>query len=621
MNDEWKGWDFMNNTKKVAWIALAMVPAAVVFAPTSETKAAGKSDTFAYYIGNTYYSDVITYVEALINQINPYSTSFHSQVQLAKNAYESLTTTQKNQVSNADLLFQYLNTYTDYQTVVNTFSTKMNAISIYNRTFLRDVELANRYYNSLTAIEKSFISSYLVTQLNNYITNIANMRAVEEKFDALNLYDSNYQSQYLAAMQAYHALPYNYRNLISAKADEKRKENELYYSLDYNRAAAQRVMTAISQLSTISSAEEVQGVRDLYNQLTVYQKSFITNVQDLIYIESVIKNPELGWDPDYYDWDDEDDEGISITQNGKTYSVNVPLSEMNLYTPTTITVSSNIKIKLNRTSIPNYKDVGTIAMAIDEYDGDSIIFTATVNNENVTLRDTVEIEMKGLPANAKIYKVDSSGHSVPASYTKSGTKYTIKTNSSAQFVVSNNTTVFYDIDYDENRYAIEQLALRNIVSGVSPDYFKPYATVTIGEYATMIARALNLSTTKTSTYLDVKGKWYESAIEALLDADILNVKNGQYFYPNKTVTRQEAAMISVRMLKQAGYSLPTANTNKVPFKDFNNVASNARYHVAIAYQLSIFGGKSNGNFEPNEPLTRSQMAKVLYTTLHLANKL
>ena len=611
----------MNDKKRATWFALAMVPAAVMFAPTSETHAAQKSDSFAYYIGDTYYSDVVSYVEALINQINPYSTSFNSQVQLAKYAYESLTTTQKGQVDNAYLLFHYLNTYTDYQTIVSTFTTKMNAISIYNRTFLRDVELANRYYNSLTAIEKTYIPSYLVTQLNNYISNIANMKAVEEKFDALNVYDSNYQSQYLAAMHAYNALPYNYRNLISAKADEKRKENELYYSLDYNRAAAQRVINAISQLSTSSSTTEVQEVRALYDQLTFYQKSFITNVQDLNYIESVLKNPELGWDPDYYDWEDEDEEGITITQNGKTYSVNVPLSEMNLYTPTTITVSSNIKIKLNRTSIPNYKNVETIAMAIDEYDGDAIIFTATVNNENVTLSNFIEIEMKGLPANAEIFKIDSIGHPVRANYTRSGTKYTIKTNTSSQFEVSTKTNIFHDINNDTNRYAIEQLAQRHIVSGVSPNYFKPYATVTIGEYATMIARAMNLSVTKTSTYLDVKGKWFESAIEALLEANILDIKEGQYFYPNKTVTRQEAAMISVRMLEQAGYALPTTNTNKVPFKDFNKVATNARYYVDIAYQLGIFGGKSNGNFEPNEPLTRSQMAKVLYTTLQLANLL
>ena len=182
------------------------------------------------------------------------------------------------------------------------------------------------------------------------------------------------------------------------------------HSQECNRSAAQHVINGISKLTTISSATEVQEVRDLYNKLTVYQKSFVSNVGDLVYIESVLKNPVLGWDPDYYEWEDEDEEGIKITQNGKTYSVDVPLSEMKRYTPTTITVSNNIKIKLNRTSIPNYKEVGSIAMAIDEYDGDSIIFTATVNNENVTLSNFIEIELKGLPANAKIFNVDQYGH-------------------------------------------------------------------------------------------------------------------------------------------------------------------------------------------------------------------
>ena len=497
----------------------------------------------------------------------------------------------------------------------------MNAISFYSSTFIRDVEQVSRYYNSLTAIERSYLPTYLVTQLHNYETNIAKMRAVEEKLDALNLNDSNYQAQYLEALKAYNALPYNYRNLILTKVNEKIKENELYYSLDFNRSAAQHVMNRISLLSTISSATEVQEVRDLYNKLTVYQKSFVTNVRDLDYIESVLKNPALGWDPDYDEGEEEDEKGIKITQNGKTYSLDVPLSEMNRYTPTTFTVSDKIKIKLNRTSIPNYKEVSSIAMAIDEYDGDSVIFTASVNNENVTLNGIVEIELKGLPANAKIFKVDNDGHHVAANYTRSGTKYTLKTSTSSQFVVSTATTKFYDIEKDGNRYAIEQLANRNIISGVSVNAFKPNASVTIGQYATMIARAMNLSTTSTSAYLDVQGKWYETSVQALLDANILDVKKGRYFYPNKTVTRQEAAIISVRMLEQAGYSLPVANTSEVPFKDFNHVAANARDYVAIAYQLGIFGGKSNGKFDPNEQLTRSQMAKVLYTTLQLANLL
>ncbi|MFS0876218.1 S-layer homology domain-containing protein [Solibacillus isronensis] len=42
------------------------------------------------------------------------------------------------------------------------------------------------------------------------------------------------------------------------------------------------------------------------------------------------------------------------------------------------------------------------------------------------------------------------------------------------------------------------------------------------------------------------------------------------------------------------------------------------YFVAAASELGIFGGKENGQFDPNGKLTRSQMAKVLYKTLQIA---
>ena len=617
----------MKYKKSAAILALAAIPAAVTFMPSTEAFAAQKNEAVAnYYDGNNYYSSQVAYVEHLINQINSSYATYGYNVRMAHNAYEALSPTQKSQVTNVQILFNALNTYTDYQTINTNFSKKMAAIQIRERSFIRNVEDANRYYNSLTGMQKSVIPTYLVTQLYNYIAGIANMRAVEERLLALNPQEWNYYVVYQSVMLAYNALPSDYRALLSTQATEKMKEFELYNSLEFNRTQAQGVITAISNLSTVSTATEIEQVRALYNKLTVYQQSLVTNSRDLNYIENVLKNPHLGWDPDYELYNDlEEEDGvpeeITVLKKGNSYTILMPISDMQRFSPTTVSVSNNISLKVSRSSIPFTRDSAVVGMAIEVLEDESIQFLASLNNDNLHFSNYVDIEVSGLPYNATILRLDAQGNKLTVPYTKRGTKYIIKTKSSAEFIVSMEKVGFQDIQTDANRIQIEELAKRKIVSGVTESLYQPKSHVTLAQYSTMIARALGLSANNASSYLDVKGKWYESSVQALIEADILDEKKGLRYNAEQVVTRQQAAKIAIQMLKQAGLTFTEPNYNKVPFKDFQRMSSNDRYYVALAYEQGIFGGKSNGNFDPNDKLTRSQMAKVLHKTLQLAQML
>ncbi|MER2037852.1 MAG: S-layer homology domain-containing protein [Solibacillus sp.] len=611
----------MNYKKSAALFSLVAIPMAVTMIPNSEVFAEENKEKFSYYWDGNYYSSQASYVEYLINQINASHSSFQYNLQLAHNAYEALTAIEKAQVSNAWLLMNYLNTYTNNQTIVSNFTAKMAAISIRNSTFIRDVDAASRYYNALTSLEKAAIPTYLVTQLQNYKDRISEMKAVEERFAALNVLDSNYQANYLSVMQAYNALPYDYRLLLSTQVAEKIKEYELYHSVEYNRQVAQTVITAIGKLSTVSSPKEVENVRNLYEKLTTYQKAFVTNSKELVYIESVLKNPHLGWDPYYYDYDqkeEEDSNEIQIQQNGNHYAIKIPMTDMNRYSPTTISVTENVTLKMNRTTIPGVNNNSVVAVSLDEVVGESISFYATLLDKEIHFSNYVDIEVSGLPRNAVILRMDENGQYTAVPHTKRVNKYIIKTKTSGEFVVSTQNVTFQDIRTDGNRVQIEELAKRKIVSGLSTNRYQPHGQITIAQYSTMIARAMGLKATTSSSYVDVQSQWFESSIQSLLEAGILESKKSNYYNPNQVVTRQQAASIAVRMLKAAGVSLPAANLNTVPFKDWNKISQQDRANVAIAYQLGIFGGKSDGTFNPTAKLTRSEMAKVLHKTLQMA---
>ena len=610
----------MNLKKSALLVSLAAIPAITMIAEDTSAN--------TYYPNYSYDQTQVSKVIQLINNIDPASSSYSYYVQEAFTAYYNLNEYEQRGVTNINTLFYYYNYTTPngnyYLNVVQTFVNKMNSISTTKSSFLRDVQEANRYYDSLTVSEKSSIPYYLVTQLSTYNDNIAKMRAVENSFKILSTVDVNYTTNYLAALRDFNALPYSYRLLIQTIADEKALQYSQYHSVEYNRATAQKVVSAISNLTSSSSTTAVGDVRTMYNNLTTLQKSYVTNVRELLYIEDVQKNVENGWNPYYYDEKENEDDyevdysNITVNQRGSTYYINMPVSEMDKHTPTLISVSDSISLKIPRFAVPVSQKNAVVAMTIEENDNYGLAFSASLFDEGFEFASYIDIEVKGLSSTDVLMRIGDQGEYLAAPFARKLNKHVIKTKTSSEYIIKNETPLFYDIRADGRRYEILQLAKRKIVSGVEPNYYKPNASVTISQYAAMISRAMDLTAKNPSTYMDVRGKWFEDSIEALIEADILDEKKSNYFNTEQVVTRKQAAQMSIRMLEHAGVDISAPDYKGIPFKDFSKLTASEQYFVAVAYEYGIFGGKANGRFDPNAKLTRSQMAKVLHRTLQVA---
>ncbi|MGM9943592.1 MAG: S-layer homology domain-containing protein, partial [Lysinibacillus sp.] len=313
---------------------------------------------------------------------------------------------------------------------------------------------------------------------------------------------------------------------------------------------------------------------------------------------------------------------VKVEQQGNTYTavVSIP-AEADKEKSITITISENISVKVPQMAIPTTDGGSSIAISFDVSEDDQIQFKASLNDEPVKFATYVELEIANLAEDAVILRVDENGEVMATPFIIRDGKHVVKTMTPGDFVVSTETITFSDVQKDGHKEYIEALAKRHIVKGVNEESFNPNVGISRAQFAVMIARALNLEPEKETKFKDVKGQWYESAVQALVEAGIINGKNPETFDPSQSLTRQQAALMVTRLLEFAGVELPAVDIEALPFNDLEKVSESARQQVAMVYALGIFTGKADGSFDPSGELTRSQMAKVLFKTLQLAEML
>ena len=102
-----------------------------------------------------------------------------------------------------------------------------------------------------------------------------------------------------------------------------------------------------------------------------------------------------------------------------------------------------------------------------------------------------------------------------------------------------------------------------------------------------------------------EGVWYYDAVSYVYAKGLMGGTSATTFEPNTTTSR---AMIAVILWRQAGSPIAEEYT------DFSDVAEGAWYTQAVrwASNAGVVGGYPNGSFGPNDPITREQMAAMLY---------
>lgn len=175
-------------------------------------------------------------------------------------------------------------------------------------------------------------------------------------------------------------------------------------------------------------------------------------------------------------------------------------------------------------------------------------------------------------------------------------------------------TQFKDVGADHWALnAIAHSVARGYFKGEGEGRFAPNRAITRAEFVTILGRKAGIAPSVASTaFGDVKaGAYYAPYVAWAESKGIVKGTGFGKFEPNRTITREEMAVILDKFLSDQNKTY--SSTNKGQFNDGVKVSSWAKGSVEKMTNQGLLSGVGNGNFVPKGSFTRAQAAQVLYT--------
>ncbi|MCS5504028.1 S-layer homology domain-containing protein, partial [Lysinibacillus sp. A4] len=169
--------------------------------------------------------------------------------------------------------------------------------------------------------------------------------------------------------------------------------------------------------------------------------------------------------------------------------------------------------------------------------------------------------------------------------------------------------IFSDISKGHWGWAmIQEMAKQGIITGYQDGTFKPNAPIQRQHAALILTRALALEPKKDAREFDdiPKNHLYFGVIDQVQQAGLFEGIDGD-FQPTTNMTRAQMAKVLV-------LAFNLTSSNKDTFKDVPKTHW-AHNFIAILAGNGITIG-NNGNFRPNDPVTRAEFVAFLYRALH-----
>lgn len=254
---------------------------------------------------------------------------------------------------------------------------------------------------------------------------------------------------------------------------------------------------------------------------------------------------------------------------------------------------------------------------------------ATVRDEmdGVLPKSAITVTLDGKPID---FLYDASAGKLSAGFRPDGQAHRLTV--TAQDASGNRNRASHDVAASKNskpkftdtagywgRTYVDFMHTSGITTGYQDGSFRPNDKITRAQFSVMLYR-----------YLKLDGKQYANvslpfadlgsipeyalpAIRALYSRGIVTGSTGAdgniYFQPNQSLTRAQAATMIGRT-QAKGY--PAGSLN---FTDAGSIPAYAQEFISTMAAQGVIGGYKDGSFQPHAPITRGQMAKILYNLM------
>ncbi|MFD2332847.1 S-layer homology domain-containing protein [Cohnella sp. GCM10020058] len=171
---------------------------------------------------------------------------------------------------------------------------------------------------------------------------------------------------------------------------------------------------------------------------------------------------------------------------------------------------------------------------------------------------------------------------------------------------------FDDVRDNFAAQAIANMAALHILTGTTEDKFEPDKPVTRAEFMAMLDRLLGIEPVESAlpSFPDVpKSAWFYRWVQPAIQLGLAKGTTQSSFAPNHPVTREEAAVLLARALKQP-LDANTASSARI-YRDQAQIQTWSLPAVYRLWKLSLMSGDEDGSFRPKAPMTRQEAAVLL----------
>jgi N-acetylmuramoyl-L-alanine amidase len=176
--------------------------------------------------------------------------------------------------------------------------------------------------------------------------------------------------------------------------------------------------------------------------------------------------------------------------------------------------------------------------------------------------------------------------------------------------------IFSDLVGHWAKTDVMQMVDKGIVEGMDDDHFAPDARVTRAQFATLLAKALNLKENVGGQlpFNDVAaGSWYQGEVKKAYSAGLINGVSATEFAPEKNITREEMTAMLIRAKAYAsGTKVEDLKMDEsIHFEDEDTVSDWAGAFVKLAVGDKLMEGRTATVFAPLAPASRAEAVVVL----------